>query len=78
LAILFVSFVSLYLATNALFLNQVTPSPGGHRFAGIPACWVKHGGIQPALVGIKLPFVQDPDGHLLGFYVIGERPVGCP
>jgi len=37
---------------------------------------VKHGGIQPALVGIKLPFVQDPDGHLLGFYVIGERPAG--
>ena len=35
---------------------------------------VKHGGVQPALVGVKLPFVEDPDGHLLGFYVIGERP----
>jgi catechol 2,3-dioxygenase-like lactoylglutathione lyase family enzyme len=39
---------------------------------------VKHGGVQPALVGIKLPFVQDPDGHLLGFYVIGERRAGRP
>jgi hypothetical protein len=59
-----------------LFLNQVTPSPGGHRFAGIPACWVKHGGIQPALVGIKPLFVQVPDGRLLGFHEIGERPAG--
>jgi catechol 2,3-dioxygenase-like lactoylglutathione lyase family enzyme len=34
---------------------------------------VRHGGVQKALVGIKLPFVEDPDGHLLGFYVVGER-----
>jgi catechol 2,3-dioxygenase-like lactoylglutathione lyase family enzyme len=30
---------------------------------------VDHGGIQDALVEIKLPFVRDPDGHLIGFYV---------
>jgi catechol 2,3-dioxygenase-like lactoylglutathione lyase family enzyme len=30
---------------------------------------VRHGGVQDALVGIKLPFVNDPDGHLIGFYV---------
>jgi catechol 2,3-dioxygenase-like lactoylglutathione lyase family enzyme len=34
---------------------------------------VRHGGFQKALVGIKLPFVEDPDGHLLGFYVVRER-----
>ena len=27
------------------------------------------GGVQPALVGVKLPFVEGPDGILLGFYV---------
>jgi catechol 2,3-dioxygenase-like lactoylglutathione lyase family enzyme len=30
---------------------------------------VAHGGVQPALVGVKLPFVNDPDGHLISFYV---------
>jgi catechol 2,3-dioxygenase-like lactoylglutathione lyase family enzyme len=35
---------------------------------------IRHGGVQAALVGFKLPFVQDPDGHLLGFYVIAEQP----
>lgn len=34
---------------------------------------IAHGGVQPAMVEVKLPFVEDPDGHLLGFYVIGER-----
>jgi len=34
---------------------------------------IVHGGVQKALAGIKLPFVQDPDGHLLGFYVTGPR-----
>jgi catechol 2,3-dioxygenase-like lactoylglutathione lyase family enzyme len=30
---------------------------------------ISHGGVQPGLVEVKLPFVQDPDGHLIGFYV---------
>jgi catechol 2,3-dioxygenase-like lactoylglutathione lyase family enzyme len=30
---------------------------------------IRHGGVQDALVEIKLPFVNDPDGHLIGFYV---------
>jgi catechol 2,3-dioxygenase-like lactoylglutathione lyase family enzyme len=35
---------------------------------------IPHGGIQGALVEIKLPFVADPDGHLIGFYV---KPEPC-
>ncbi len=31
---------------------------------------VRHGGIQPAFVEAKLPFVEDPDGTLIGFYVM--------
>jgi catechol 2,3-dioxygenase-like lactoylglutathione lyase family enzyme len=31
---------------------------------------IGHGGVQPALVDVKLPFVHGPDGHLIGFYVI--------
>ena len=31
---------------------------------------VANGGIQTAFVGIKLPFVEDPDGNLIGFYVV--------
>jgi catechol 2,3-dioxygenase-like lactoylglutathione lyase family enzyme len=30
---------------------------------------VAHGGVQPALVKVKLPFVEGPDGILFGFYV---------
>jgi catechol 2,3-dioxygenase-like lactoylglutathione lyase family enzyme len=30
---------------------------------------VVHAGVQPAMVGIKLLFVNDPDGHLISFYV---------
>jgi catechol 2,3-dioxygenase-like lactoylglutathione lyase family enzyme len=30
---------------------------------------IAHGGVQPALVGVKLPFVKGPDGILFGFYV---------
>jgi catechol 2,3-dioxygenase-like lactoylglutathione lyase family enzyme len=30
---------------------------------------IAHGGVQPALVGAKLPFVEGPDGILFGFYV---------
>jgi catechol 2,3-dioxygenase-like lactoylglutathione lyase family enzyme len=33
--------------------------------AGVP-----HGGIQPAFVEAKLPFVEDPDGSLIGFYIM--------
>ena len=30
---------------------------------------IAHGGIQGAFVDVKLPFVEDPDGHLISFYV---------
>jgi catechol 2,3-dioxygenase-like lactoylglutathione lyase family enzyme len=30
---------------------------------------IAHGGVQPALVKVKLPFVEGPDGILFGFYV---------
>ena len=34
---------------------------------------IAHGGVQPALVEVKLPFVDGPDGILVGFYVVGVR-----
>jgi catechol 2,3-dioxygenase-like lactoylglutathione lyase family enzyme len=39
---------------------------------------IANGGIQDAFVQIKLPFVEDPDGHLIGFYVVldDSLPVG--
>jgi catechol 2,3-dioxygenase-like lactoylglutathione lyase family enzyme len=30
---------------------------------------IPHGGVQPALVKVKLPFAEGPDGILYGFYV---------
>jgi catechol 2,3-dioxygenase-like lactoylglutathione lyase family enzyme len=30
---------------------------------------IAHGGVQPAIVKVKLPFVEGPDGILFGFYV---------
>jgi catechol 2,3-dioxygenase-like lactoylglutathione lyase family enzyme len=33
---------------------------------------IAHGGVQPALVEIKLPFVEGPDGILFGFYVMDQ------
>jgi catechol 2,3-dioxygenase-like lactoylglutathione lyase family enzyme len=30
---------------------------------------IHHDGVQDGLVGLKLPFVEDPDGHLISFYV---------
>ncbi len=38
---------------------------------------IPNGGIQDALVQIKLPSVEDPDGLLIGFYVVldDESPV---
>ena len=41
--------------------------------ATFEAAGVTTGGIQRALAGFKLPFVRDPDGHLIGFYMTGER-----
>ena len=40
--------------------------------AACNASGIQHGGVQPALVGVKLPFVRDPDGHLLGFYIVRQ------
>jgi catechol 2,3-dioxygenase-like lactoylglutathione lyase family enzyme len=39
---------------------------------------IAHGGVQPALVAVKLPFVEGPDGILFGFYVTGDRPAPPP
>ena len=33
---------------------------------------IPHGGVQPALVKVKLPFVEGPDGILFGFYVMDQ------
>jgi catechol 2,3-dioxygenase-like lactoylglutathione lyase family enzyme len=35
---------------------------------------ISHGGVQDALVEVKLPSVTDPDGHLVGFYVQAVGP----
>jgi catechol 2,3-dioxygenase-like lactoylglutathione lyase family enzyme len=37
--------------------------------ADLDARNIPHGGVQPALVQVKLPFVEGPDGILFGFYV---------
>jgi catechol 2,3-dioxygenase-like lactoylglutathione lyase family enzyme len=37
--------------------------------ADLDARGVPHGGIQSAFVEVKLPFVEDPDGNLVSFYV---------
>jgi catechol 2,3-dioxygenase-like lactoylglutathione lyase family enzyme len=37
--------------------------------ARLDARGIEHGGVQPALVKVKLPFVEGPDGILFGFYV---------
>jgi catechol 2,3-dioxygenase-like lactoylglutathione lyase family enzyme len=37
--------------------------------ARLDARGIAHGGVQPALVKVKLPFVEGPDGVLFGFYV---------
>jgi catechol 2,3-dioxygenase-like lactoylglutathione lyase family enzyme len=52
------------------------PSPEGiHSLAReLDRRDVRHGGVQDGLVGIKLPFVNDPDGHLIGFYVKPRNP----
>ena len=34
---------------------------------------ISHGGVVEGLAGFKLPEVADPDGHLLGFYMAGQR-----
>ena len=35
---------------------------------------IAHGGVQPAMVGVKLPFVEGPDGIQFGFYVMDQTP----
>ncbi|MDB5675700.1 MAG: hypothetical protein JWM65_2682 [Sphingomonas bacterium] len=37
--------------------------------ARLDARGIAHGGVRPALVEVKLPFVEGPDGILFGFYV---------
>ena len=37
--------------------------------ARLDARGISHGGVQPAMVKVKLPFVEGPDGILFGFYV---------
>jgi catechol 2,3-dioxygenase-like lactoylglutathione lyase family enzyme len=44
--------------------------------AHLDACGVPHGGVQTALVKVKLPFVQGPDGILFGFYVMDRGSPG--
>ncbi len=42
--------------------------------ARLDARGIAHGGVQPALVKVKLPFVEGPDGILFGVYVKEPRP----
>ncbi|MEA3003054.1 MAG: hypothetical protein QOH81_1842 [Sphingomonadales bacterium] len=51
--------------------------------ARLDARGIAHGGVQPALVEVKLPFVEGPDGILFGFYVkaraiADRRPADAP
>jgi len=39
---------------------------------------IAHGGIQGAFVDVKLPFVADPDGNLISFYVKPSRDSVAP
>lgn len=41
--------------------------------AELDARGIEHGGVQGAFVEVKLPFVRDPDGHLISFYVKPPR-----
>ncbi|MDB5459398.1 MAG: hypothetical protein JWO72_1139, partial [Caulobacteraceae bacterium] len=57
-----------------LFAFGVPDEQAAHDMAAaLDASRIAHGGVQPALVGVKLPFVQGPDGILFGFYVT-DRP----
>jgi catechol 2,3-dioxygenase-like lactoylglutathione lyase family enzyme len=38
--------------------------------ARLDARGIAHGGVQAAIVKVKLPFVKGPDGILFGFYVM--------
>jgi catechol 2,3-dioxygenase-like lactoylglutathione lyase family enzyme len=56
-----------------LFAFGVPDEQSAHRIAaGLDARGIVHGGVQPALVKVKLPFVEGPDGILFGFYVTGQ------
>jgi catechol 2,3-dioxygenase-like lactoylglutathione lyase family enzyme len=51
--------------------------------ARLDARGISHGGVQPALVKVKLPFVEGPDGILFGFYVrdmtsLADHPPSSP
>jgi catechol 2,3-dioxygenase-like lactoylglutathione lyase family enzyme len=46
--------------------------------ARLDAHGIAHGGVQPALVEVKLPFVEGPDGILFGFYVKTESVEAPP
>jgi hypothetical protein len=39
---------------------------------------IPHGGVQGAFVDVKLPFVEDPDGNLVSFYVKPSADVVDP
>ncbi len=57
----------------ALLAFGVPDEETAHRIAArLDARGVAHGGVQPALVKVKLPFVEGPDGILFGFYVTGQ------
>jgi catechol 2,3-dioxygenase-like lactoylglutathione lyase family enzyme len=51
--------------------------PSAHAVADLAAeldrRGIAHAGLQPAFVEVKLPFVHDPDGHLISFYVMSEN-----
>ncbi len=67
------------LAGFPLFAFAVPDEETAHRLAsGLDARGIPHGGVQPALVKVKLPFVAGPDGILLGFYVTDQAPGSRP
>ncbi len=56
-----------------LFAFGVPDEETAHRLAsGLDARGIAHGGVQPALVKVKLPFVVGPDGIRFGFYVTDQ------
>lgn len=62
-------------APDFAYFNFAMPDEAAVRALAscLDAAGVRHGGIGPALTGVKLLQVQDPDGYRLGFYVVGKR-----
>jgi catechol 2,3-dioxygenase-like lactoylglutathione lyase family enzyme len=57
-----------------LFAFGVPDEQAAHDMAAdLDSRGIAHGGVQPALIKAKLPFVQGPDGILLGFYVMAAQ-----